>query len=52
MSKTTDLARQVEQVEVEVKAMAAFLTDKGRRLEGLSDTCRDVSSMFKFLGKA
>ena len=52
VSKTTDLARQVEQVEVEVKAMAALLTDKGRRLEGLSDTCRDVSSMLKSLGKA
>ena len=49
VSKTTDLARQVE---VEVKAMAALLTDKGRRLEGLSDTCRDVSSMLKSLGKA
>ncbi|MEK6803942.1 MAG: hypothetical protein AABZ34_14930 [Nitrospirota bacterium] len=52
VSKTTDLARQVEQVEVEVKAIAALLTDKGRRLEGLSDTCRDVSSMLKSLGKA
>jgi predicted RNase H-like nuclease (RuvC/YqgF family) len=52
VSKTTDLARQVEQVEVEVKAMAALLTDKGRRLEGLSDTCREVSLMLKSLGKA
>ena len=51
-SKTTDLARQVEQVEVEVKAIAALLTDKGRRLEGLSDTCREVSLMLKSLGKA
>lgn len=52
VSKTAELSRQVELVEVEVKAIAALLTDKGRRLEGLSNTCRDVSLMLKSLGKA
>ena len=51
VATTTDLARQVEQFEVEVKAIAGLLMEKGRRLEGLSDTCRDVSSMLKSLGK-
>lgn len=52
LSKTAELSRHVEQVEGEVKAIAALVTEKGRRLEGLSDTCRDVASMLKALGKA
>ncbi len=51
-NKTTDLSRQVEQFDVEVKAIASILTEKGRRLEGLADTCREVASMLKSLGKA
>jgi len=51
-SKTADVARQIEQFELEVKTIAGLLTEKGRRLEGLSDTCRDVSSMLKSLGKS
>ena len=50
--KTSDLSRQVEQFDVEIKAIASLLTDKGRRLEGLADTCRDVALMLKSLGKA
>ena len=52
VNKTADLSRQVEQFESDVKAIASLLTEKGRRLEGLSDTCRDVASMLKSLGKA
>lgn len=52
LNKTTDLSRHVEQFEGEVKAIAGLLTEKGRRLEGLSDTCRDVAMMLKSLGKA
>ena len=52
VNKTADLSRQVEQFEDDVKAIASLLTEKGRRLEGLSDTCRDVASMLKSLGKA
>ncbi len=51
VNKTTDLSRKVEQFDVEVKAIASLLTEKGRRLEGLADTCRDVASMLKSLGK-
>jgi predicted RNase H-like nuclease (RuvC/YqgF family) len=51
LAKSTDLSRQVEQFETEVRAMAGLLAEKGRRLEGLSDTCRDVSTMLKALGK-
>ncbi len=50
-SKTSDISRHVEQFEVEVKAIASLLTDKGRRLEGLADSCRDVASMLKSLDK-
>ena len=52
VNKTGDLFRQVEQFDVEIKAIASLLTDKGRRLEGLADTCRDVASMLKSLGRA
>ena len=52
LTKTAELSRHVEQVEGEVKAIAALVTEKSRRLEGLSDTCRDVASMLKALGKA
>ena len=52
VNKTSDLSRQVEQFDVEIKAIASLLTDKGRRLEGLADTCRDVASMLKSLGRA
>lgn len=52
VNKAGELSRQVEQFDVEVKTIASFLTDKGRRLEGLADTCRDVASMLKALGKA
>lgn len=52
VNKTADLSRQVEQFGDDVKAIASLLTEKGRRLEGLSDTCRDVASMLKSLGKA
>ena len=52
VNKTADLSRRVEQFDVEVKAIAGLLTEKGRRLEGLADTCRDVASMLKSLGKA
>ncbi|MGZ8382651.1 MAG: hypothetical protein ACXWWE_01420, partial [Nitrospira sp.] len=52
VNKTADLSRQVEQFEDDVKSIASLLTEKGRRLEGLSDTCRDVASMLKSLGKA
>ncbi|MBS0169245.1 MAG: hypothetical protein JSR62_02725 [Nitrospira sp.] len=52
LSKTAELSRHVEQVEGEVKAIATLVTEKGRRLEGLSDTCRDVAAMLKALGKA
>jgi hypothetical protein len=52
VNKTADLSRQIEQFDVEVKAIAGLLTEKGRRLEGLADTCRDVASMLKSLGKA
>lgn len=52
LGKTIDLSRHVEQFEGEVKAIAGLLTEKGRRLEGLSDTCRDVATMLKSLGKA
>lgn len=51
-TKVTDLSKQVEQFEVEVQAIATLLNEKGRRLEGLSDTCRDVASMLRSLGKA
>lgn len=51
VSQTMDLSRQVEQFDVEVKAIARVLTEKGRRLEGLADTCREVASMLKSLGK-
>lgn len=51
VNQTTDLSRQVEQFDVEVKAIARILTEKGRRLEGLADTCREVASMLKSLGK-
>lgn len=51
LAKSNDLSRHVEQFETEVRAMASLLTEKGRRLEGLSDTCRDVSTMLKALGK-
>ena len=50
-NKPSAIARQVEQFEVEVKAIASLLTDKGRRLEGLADSCRDVASMLKSLDK-
>ncbi len=52
VNKAGELSRQVEQFDVEVKAIASLLTDKGRRLEGLAGTCRDVASMLKALGKA
>jgi hypothetical protein len=52
VNKTADLSRQVEQFEDDVKSIASLLIEKGRRLEGLSDTCRDVASMLKSLGKA
>jgi hypothetical protein len=51
VNQTTDLSRQVEQFDVEVKAIARVLTEKGRRLEGLADTCREVASMLKSLSK-
>ena len=51
VNKTADLSRQVEQFENEVKAIASLLTEKGARLAGLSDTCRNVASMLKSLGK-
>ncbi len=51
VQKTTDLSIQIDQFDVEVKAIASTLTEKGRRLEGLADTCRDVASMLKSLGK-
>lgn len=50
-NKTADLSRQIEQFDVEVKSIASLMTEKGRRLEGLADTCRDVASMLKCLGK-
>jgi predicted RNase H-like nuclease (RuvC/YqgF family) len=52
LNKTTDLSRHIEQFEGEVKAIAGLLTEKSRRLEGLSETCRDVGTMLKSLGKA
>ncbi|MBX3337239.1 MAG: hypothetical protein KF848_06570 [Nitrospira sp.] len=52
LNKTADLSRHIEQFEGEVKAIATLVTEKGRRLEGLSGTCRDVASMLKALGKA
>ncbi|MCC2641213.1 MAG: protein of unknown function, contains SWIM-type Zinc finger domain [Nitrospira sp.] len=51
LNQTADFSRQVEQFDIEVKAIARTLTDKGRRLEGLADTCREVASMLKSLGK-
>ena len=51
VNQTADLSRQVEQFDVEVKAIARVLTEKGRRLEGLADTCREVASMLKSLSK-
>ena len=51
-SKTTGLSKQVEQFEAEVQTIATILNEKSRRLEGLSDTCRDVASMLRSLGKA
>ena len=51
LGKSSELSRHVEQFESEVRAIAGLLTDKGRRLEGLSDTCRDVAAMLKALGK-
>jgi hypothetical protein len=51
VSKTADLSRQVEQFENELKAIASLLSEKGFRLAGLSDTCRDVASMLKSLRK-
>ena len=52
VSKTADLSRQVELFENELKAIASLLTEKGCRLAGLSDTCRDVALMLKSLSKA
>lgn len=50
LGKSAELSRHVEQFEREVRAIAGLLTEKGRRLEGLSDTCRDVATMLKALG--
>ncbi len=52
VSKTADLSRQVERFENELKTIASLLSEKGCRLAGLSDTCRDVASMLKSLHKA
>jgi hypothetical protein len=52
VSKTADLSRQVELFENELKAIASLLTEKGCRLAGLSDICRDVALMLKSLSKA
>lgn len=51
IGKTPDLSRQLEQFDAEVKAIAQTLSEKGRRLEGVADSCRDVASMLKSLGK-
>ncbi len=50
-TKTAELSRQVEQFDVEVKAIAGVLTEKGGRLNVLADTCREVAAMLKSLGK-
>lgn len=52
VGKTADLSRQVEQFDVEVKTIAGLLAEKGRRLEGLADSSREVAVMLKSLGKA
>ena len=51
-NQTKGISRQVEEFEAEVKAIASLLADRGRRLEGLADTCRDVASMLKSLDRA
>ena len=50
-TKSSGMSQQVEQFELEVKAIASLLTEKGRRLENLADSCRDVASMLKSLDK-
>lgn len=51
VGKTADLSRQIEQFDSEVKAIAGLLAEKGRRLEGLADSSREVAAMLKSLGK-